>query len=170
MAANLIGPGHAGCADGDEPGLDRVVAFFVQRPPVSPGREASGFQRGTSATILRFDLHFTAADRAALAAWASGNGHGYDRLRLDRGVLEDGNWVSYALIYVPGQAWSTWGVTRRDDHVEVWRCATGQTVSYHAQMADALASLPHATDHRRALHMDAGQARMRNGSRRHGTR
>ena len=170
MAAHLIEPGHAIGSNGDEPGRDRVIVLSDWRPPMAPGRTAAGSQGGAPAAIYRFGLHFTVADHAALGAWASGTGHGYDRLRVDRGVLEGGNWVSYALVYVPGQAWSTWGLTRRNDHIEVWRCATGQTVGRHARMADALASLPHATDHRWALPMDAGRTQVRTGPRQHRTR
>ena len=104
---------------------------------------------GATAEIHRFALQFTLIDHAALAAWASDTSHGYDRLDVEQGLLEDGTWAKYALVYRPGQAWSIWGVRRQDDHVEVWRCATGKTVDRHALMADALACLPHAAHHRR---------------------
>ena len=169
MAADPIGPEHTGRLDSKGAGHDRVVALADRRAPLTPARRAEGIGGGTSAVIHRFGLHFTAADRAALAAWASNTGHGYDRLRLERGPLDE-DLVTYALVYVPGQAWSTWGVMRWDDRVEVWRCANGQTVGRHARMADALASLPHATDHRRTLPVDTGRVGMRIGSRRRQTR
>ena len=157
MAVNSIGPARAGGLGGDEPRRDQVIALSDRRPPVTPDGRAAGFQQGASSAILQFGLQFTTADHAILTAWASDTGHGYDRLHVEQGVLEDGNWASYALVYMPGQAWSTWGLTRRDDHVEVWRCATGQTVGRYARMADALASLPHATDHRGGRYQVVGK-------------
>lgn len=174
MAADPIGPLRAGKLDGDGPGHGRVIPLTLplagRRTPAAPAGPAACVQDGAAATVLRFGLHFTAADHDAMAAWAGDIGHGYDRLHVERGVLEDGGWASYALIYMPGQAWSTWGVTRRDGRVEVWRCATGKTMGRHARMADALASLPHAAEHRQTLPAGAGRAGGSVSSRRHGTR
>ncbi len=151
MAVDPIVLGLTGGLDGDEPGCDRLVALFGPRAPLVPGRKAERLQEGVCGRIYRINLQFTPTDRATLAAWARETSHGYDRLNVEQGSLEDGTWATYALVYVLGQAWSTWGVTRRSDHLEVWRCSSGKTVSRHARMANALTSLPHAADHLRAL-------------------
>ncbi len=170
MVANSIIPKRRGKLGGSKLGPGRVIILSDRYSRVAPSSRAAGLAEGACAAILQFGLRFTAADYAALAAWASDTGHGYERVHVERDELEAGHWVNYALVYVPGEAWSTWGVTRINSHVEVWRCATGETLGRHAQMADALASLPHAADLRRALPMNAGRVGMWVGSRRHGTR
>ncbi len=167
MIANRMRPGRGGGLDGDDPGGDRVVCLSSRRAPLAPTGPSARRQGDAAASIHWLSLQFTSDDRATLAAWARDVSHGYDRLHVEQGVLEDGTWTNYALVYVPGQSWSTWGLMRRDDHVQVWRCATGQTMGRHMRMADALASLPHAADHHRALPSDAGDVGTRLGSRRH---
>lgn len=166
MAANWVGPGSDSRLDDNRAVPNLVITLSDRRMPSLGFRPAAGLKRNISAIIHDFGAHFTPADQRILAAWALDTSHGYDRLHVERGVLEDGTWTSYALAYVPGQAWSTWGLMRRGDHVEVWQCANGKNLGRYPRMVDALASLPHATNHRRAL---ATAAAVRVGSRRHDT-
>lgn len=151
MVANWIGSAFGGELDDDEPGRERVIALSERRSTPVRRKSVARAQKSLSAAIHYFGGHFTLIDQTILAAWADDTSHGYDRLTVERGVLEDGTWTSYALAYVPGQAWSTWGLLRRGEHVEVWRCSSGKTLGWHERMADALASLPHATARRGAL-------------------
>ena len=151
MVANWIGSASGGELDDDEPEPTRVISLSDRRTSAVRRKSAARVRKSLSAAIHYFGGHFTLVDQTVLAAWTDDTSHGYDRLTVERGVLEDGTWTSYALAYVPGQAWSTWGLLRRGEHVEVWRCSSGKTLGRHARMVDALASLPHATDHRRAL-------------------
>ena len=50
--------------------------------------------------------------------------------------------ASFALLYPPGSQWSSWGLARADNAIEVWSCSNGQTLGRFPTMPAALASLP----------------------------
>ena len=151
MARNPIVSGGADGPNGVEPLGERLVALSVWHAPLASVGKVEGFREGSSGKLYQIGLQFTPADHASLAAWVDDASHGYDRVEVEQGLLEDGSWAGYALIYRTAEAWATWGVMKRSDHLEMWQCATGQTIGCHAGMATALASLPHATKHRRKL-------------------
>lgn len=145
----------------EHPGTARL--FLFPSPPAAPARKRRGLPDATaeSARIYRLGDHLTPADCAILAAWINDPGHGYDRLLVERCAPGAAAWASFALVYVPAEAWSVWGLARRTGEVEVWRCATGETLGLHRTMPAALASLPHAAEHRRSSGQPAGPASMR---------
>lgn len=151
MTTSPIGSGDAHGLNGVEPLHEWPAATSVWRAPSVSAERAEVFRGGSSGKLYRIGLQFMRDDLASLAAWIDDAGHGYDRVEVEQGLLEDGSWSSYALIYRVAQAWATWGIIPRGGQLEVWRCATGKTVGHHARMATALASLPHITVHRREL-------------------
>lgn len=154
--ANVIK--HTAPANHEHPGTAQLFAF--PSPPAAPARRRRALPHpaAESARIYRLGDHLTPADCAFLAAWINDPAHGYDRLLVERCAPGAAAWASFALVYVPAQAWSVWGLARRMGEVEVWRCATGETLGLHPTMPAALASLPHAAEHRRILGQPAGPA------------
>lgn len=155
MAEHSIRLRNAQKPECDEPSSGRLVALSAWRASSAVTKKAQGLWQGPCGRLYHASNQFTPADHASLAAWAGDISHGYDRLEVEQGMLEDGSWAGYALIYRLGQVWSTWGILRRGDHLEVWRCASGKTVGRYALMTFALLSLPCATDHHRPLSVSA---------------
>ena len=139
----------------EEPSPGWLVPLSAWRASSAVTRKAQDHWQRPGGRLYHASNQFTPADHASLAAWAGDISHGYDRLELEQGMLEDGSWAGYALIYRPGQVWSTWGILRRGDHLEVWRCASGKTVGRQVLMETLLLSLPRATDHQRAPGLSA---------------
>ena len=108
--------------------------------------------RQTSAVILPFvrpvraDNRMAFRDRVAAMEWQSG-AHllGFTRVAYDTSITEHQPELGdFMLIYTPENPWAIWGVGCCDGGFIVWRPADGVTVSFHATIARALASIPSA--------------------------
>lgn len=83
---------------------------------------------------------FTFQDRVDLARWQ------YDGA-IRRMVIDDGDpsagpsGAAFALVYLHGEAWARWGITRSGKRVITWCCRTGADLSATQTAAAALASL-----------------------------
>ena len=157
MATPVHSTGAANRAD-KGPGAAQVLTF--PNRPAAPAR-GPAIAAPAAARVNPAARHLTSADHAALAAWMAEGSHGYHRVHVEREVQGQTTPASFALVYVAEVAWSVWGLARQGAEMEVWRCATGETVGRYPSMAAALASLPHASDHRRKAAGQAGPARVR---------
>lgn len=151
MVGTAALPGRARPADrvAQPAGTGQVLTFPVQ--PAARRRRSgwAGPVAGPVTAVVAFKeagALFTLADHAALYAWIGRPDHGYARLHVERGAASG---TSFALVYRADAAWAVWGLARQHGAVEAWRCATGETVGRFLVMADALASLPHASACRR---------------------
>lgn len=83
---------------------------------------------------------FTFQDRMDFARWQ------YDGA-IRRMVIDDGDpsagpsGAAFALVYLHGDAWARWGITRSGKRVITWCCRTGADLSATQTAAAALASL-----------------------------
>jgi len=89
----------------------------------------------------------TPRDRIEALEWASrARGLGYTRIAFDSSAADDEPELGdFLLIYAPGTMWAAWGVGCCDSGFMVWRPADGTTLSWHATILRALASIPPAT-------------------------
>ena len=92
------------------------------------------------AATLQADV-LNETDLAALHRWMETAPHGYGRLHIEQSH-HGRDHASFALLYPPGSQWSSWGLARADNAIEVWSCSNGQTLGRFPSMPAALASLP----------------------------
>ena len=88
----------------------------------------------------------TMRDRVAAMDWQNGaSALGYNRIAYENSATEDEPELGdFMLIYTGDAQWAAWGVGCCDGGFIVWRPSDGMTLSWHPNMARALASIPPA--------------------------
>ena len=93
-----------------------------------------------SAEATKEQDRFTFQDRMDFARCQYGGA-------IRRMVIDDGDptagpsGAAFALVYLHGDPWARWGITRSGNHVITWCCRTGADISATQTAAAALASL-----------------------------
>ena len=107
---------------------------------------------GSTAIVLPFARprrpanRMTPSDKIAALEWASrARGMGYTRVAFDNSAADDQPELGdFMLIYARDAMWASWGVGCCDGGFMVWQPADGTTLSWHASIGRALATIPPA--------------------------
>ena len=95
---------------------------------------------------VRSTNRMTKWDREDALEWeAKAVRMGYTRVAYDHSAPDDQPELGdFMLIYATGAMWASWGVGCCDGGFMVWSPSTGTTISWHASIRRALASIPPA--------------------------
>jgi hypothetical protein len=85
----------------------------------------------------------TARDRIEVGNWREDARQlGYDRLVVySREAFDPPDTDSFVSIYRAGEAWSSWGLTRRGSTIQAWCGKTGADLGPFASISDALLAI-----------------------------
>ena len=109
---------------------------------MSPGSDGSAILLAFPGAARR-RCQLSPRDREEVRQWqAQARRCGFDRLVIHERTEDDAPDIgSFLSVYRRGEAWSRFGLTRRDGLIEAWCCVTGREFGGFPTVSDALLAL-----------------------------